>query len=157
LDYQAPKDIDKYKFPNLIGENLFEANFFDEDNVFNEIIKNQSIDFILGNPPWKSDKEEKHLQWLRKHNSVTGRFEIAQSFLLRAKDFMQSHTQSALIVTSTIFYNVAKTTKEFKNNFLTTFCIDKFFDLSPVRRLIFEEKNSPASIVYYHLSKKMNI
>lgn len=154
LDYQKPKDIDKYKFPDLLGENLFEADFFDEDKPFNEIIKKQNLNFILGNPPWKSDKEEKHLQWLKKHKKVTGRFEIAQSFLLRSKDFMLTHTQSALIVTSTIFYNVAKTTKEFKNEFLTTFCINKFFDLSPVRRLIFEKKNSPASIVYYRLSKE---
>jgi len=154
LDYQEPKEIDKYKFPNLIDENLFEANFFDEDKSYNEIIKKQNLNFILGNPPWKSDKDETHLKWLKKYKKVTGRFEIAQSFLLRSKDFMQAQTQSALIVTSTIFYNIAKTTKEFKNEFLTTFCINKFFDLSPVRRLIFEEKNSPASIVFYHLSKE---
>ncbi len=154
LDYQEPKDINQYKFPNLLNENLFEANFFDEENSFNEIIKNKKLNFILGNPPWKSDKDIDHIDWLKKHKKVTGRFEIAQSFLLRSKDFMQLTTQSALIVTSTIFYNVATTTKEFKNEFLTTFCIDKFFDLSPVRRLIFEEKNSPASIVYYHLSKE---
>ncbi len=153
LDYQEPKDIDKYEFPNLINENLFEANFFDEENLFNEIISRQNLDFILGNPPWKSNKDETHLNWLKKHKKITGNFEIAQSFLLRSKDFMRPKTRTALIVTSTIFYNVAKTTKEFKKDFLTTFCIDKFFDLSPVRRLIFEEKNSPASIVYYRLSK----
>lgn len=154
LDYQEPKDIDQYKFPNLINENLFEANFFDEENPFNEIILRQNIDFILGNPPWKSIKDETHLNWLKTHKKVTGRFEIAQSFLLRSEDFMQPETRTALIVTSTIFYNVAKTTKEFKKDFLTTFCIEKFLDLSPVRRLIFEEKNSPASIVYYRLSKE---
>jgi len=156
LDYQEPKDIDQYEFPNLINENLFEANFFDDDdgNPFNQIILRQNLDFILGNPPWKSNKDETHLNWLKKHKKVTGNFEIAQSFLLRSKDFMQPETRTALIVTSTIFYNVAKTTKEFKKDFLTTFCIEKFFDLSPVRRLIFEEKNSPASIVYYRLSKE---
>lgn len=154
LDYQEPKDIDQYKFPNLMDENLFEANFFDEENPFNQIIQNQKVDFILGNPPWKSNKDETHLYWLKIHKKVTGNFEIAQSFLLRSKDFMHPDTRTALIVTSTIFYNVAKTTKKFKRNFLTTFCIEKFFDLSPVRRLIFEEKNSPASIVYYRLSKE---
>jgi hypothetical protein len=153
LDYQEPKEIDVYKFPNLIDENLFHSDFFDEENLFNDIIKQQEIDFILGNPPWKSNKDDAHINWLKKHKKVTGGFEIAQSFLLRSKDFMQIQTQSALIVTSTIFYNVSKTTRQFKNEFLTTFCIDNFFDLSPVRKLIFEEKNSPASIVYYRLSK----
>jgi hypothetical protein len=153
LDYQEPKDIDKYEFPNLINENLFEANFFDEESLFNEVLSKEDFDFILGNPPWKSDKEDFHIRWLKKHNKITGGFEIAQSFLLRSKDFMRLRTRSALIVTSTVFYNVAKTTHAFKNEFLTTFCIEKYFDLSPVRRLVFEEKDSPASIVYYRLSQ----
>ncbi len=39
LDYQHPKDIDVYEFPNLLNENLFQANYFDIDHIFNEIIK----------------------------------------------------------------------------------------------------------------------
>lgn len=154
LDYQQPKDIDKYPFPNLLGTNLFKANFFDKSHDFNKVIKNNPPKFILGNPPWKSKKEDVvHVKWLKDNKKTVGRFEIAQSFLLRAKDFMSDETQSALIVTSTIFYNVSQKTKGFKKDFLTTFCVEKFFDLSPVRRLIFEKKNSPASIVYYRLSK----
>lgn len=154
LDYQDPKDIEKYPFPNLINENLFEANFFNVDHEFNEIIKNKRTQFILGNPPWKPKKDDDfHTTWLKQNDKTIGNFEIAQSFLLRTKDFMQLQTRTALIVTSTMFYNVSKPNKKFKNEFLTTFCIDKFFDLSAVRRLVFEEKNSPASIVYYRLAK----
>lgn len=154
LDYQDPKTIlDNFHFPRLLDENFFEANFFDTDHTFNDIIKGQQPHFILGNPPWKSNKDEIHLKWLKDHNKVTGRYEIAQSFLLRSKDFMQPGTMAALIVTSTIFYNISKPTRKFRNEFLTQFCIDRFFDLSPVRRLIFEEKNSPAAIVYYRLSE----
>lgn len=157
LDYQHPKDIDVYEFPNLLNENLFQANYFDIDHIFNEIIKTNKPKFILGNPPWKKDSSEKHLNWVNSSNTysktVRGKLEIAQSFLLRTKDFMAPETQTALIVTSTLFYNVAKTSQEFKKHFLTTFCVNRFFDLSPVRRLIFEKKDSPASIVYFRLSK----
>lgn len=154
LDYQEPKDIDKYPFPNLLETNLFKANFFDTSHKFNDIIKQNEPKFILGNPPWKSKKEDKvHISWLKNNKKTVGRFEIAQSFLLRTKDFMSDDTTSALIVTSTIFYNVSAPTRKFKNDFLTSFCIEKFFDLSPIRRLIFEKKDSPASIVYYRLSK----
>lgn len=157
LDYQDPKTIlDNFHFPKLLDENFFEANFFDTDNVFNEVINQEYPDFILGNPPWKSDKDAIHLKWLKDNNKITGRFEIAQSFLLRSKDFMQLSTTTALIVTSTIFYNVSKTTRQFKKDFLTQFCLDGFFDLSPVRRLVFEEKDSPAVIVYYRLSDGQN-
>lgn len=155
LDYQQPKDIDKYPFPHLLGTNLFEANFFDTTHEFNTVVAQNTPDFILGNPPWKSKKEDNiHVNWIKNNNKTVGRFEIAQSFLLRTKDFMSEKTKSALIVTSTIFYNVSDKTRSFKDEFLTTYCVEKFFDLSPVRRLIFEKKNSPASIVYYKLSKK---
>lgn len=153
LDYQDPKDINIYKFPDLIDENLFEANFFNVNHVFNEIIKSKKTQFILGNPPWKSKKADNfHTTWLKENNKTVGNFEIAQSFLLRSKDFMQSYTKTALIVTSTMFYNVSKTTRAFKNEFLTTFCIDKFFDLSAVKQSLFEQQESPTSIVFYHLS-----
>lgn len=161
LDYQEPKDINLYRFPNLLNENLFEADFFHVEHQYNEIIGRINFDYILGNPPWKKDDSNHHLEWVNNHNiyskKIKGKIEIAQSFLLRVKDFMTSNTEVALIVTSTIFYNVSKTTQEFKYNFLTSFYIRKFFDLSPVRRLIFEEKNSPASIVYYKLSDGTSI
>ncbi len=157
LDYQDPKDINIYKFPDLIDENLFEANFFNVNHVFNEIIKSKKTQFILGNPPWKSKKADNfHTTWLKENNKTVGNFEIAQSFLLRSKDFMQSYTKTALIVTSTMFYNVSKTTRTFKKEFLTTFCIDKFFDLSAVKQSLFEQQESPTSIVFYHLSDNKN-
>lgn len=168
LDYQQPKDIDKYDFPNLLNENFFKANFFDEDSVFNSKVKKLKVDFILGNPPWKSNKDSIHIKWLKKNKKVTGRFEIAQSYLLRSKDFMVNKTISSLIVTSTIFYNISKTTKTFKKEFLTTYCLDTFLDMSPVRRIVFEgEKvkinakgkserkkySNPAVVVIYKLGK----
>ncbi len=170
LDYQEPKDIDRYEFPNLIDENFFEANFFNEHHPFNIILSKENIkfDFILGNPPWKSSKDSFHVDWLKRHKKVTGRYEIAQSYLLRSKDFMNTNTISTLIVTSTIFYNISKTTKAFKNEFLTSVCLNTFFDLSPVRRLVFEgeklkvDKNgkikkehysNPAAVIIYRLSK----
>jgi hypothetical protein len=154
LDYIDPKSIlPVFHFPNLIGNNLFAANFFDTKNNFNTVIYENEVDFILGNPPWKSDKDEVHINWLKENNKTVGRFEIAQSFLLRSKDFMKPETVSALIVTSTIFYNISTPTKKFKQEFLRQFCINRFFDLSAVRRLIFEEKNSPCAIVFYKLSK----
>ena len=150
LDYKKPKEINTFKFPNLIGKNLFAANFFDTKHRYNEVLGDIDFDFILGNPPWKSKKDDKvHTQYIEDNNLTVGRWEIAQTFLLRSATFMSDTTQSALIVTSTIFYNISSTTKIFKNNFLSNFYLDVFFDLSAVRRLVFESAISPASIVIY--------
>jgi hypothetical protein len=162
LDYQDPKDINQYSFPNFIGENLFNANFFGKlDSLgnliksdFEDVINQNRPEFILGNPPWKSKKDDEiHTKWLKLNKKTVGRFEIAQSFLLRVSDFMSDHTISALVVTSTMFFNVSKKTQAFKKEFLTSNCIHKILDLSPVRRLIFEQKSSPASIVYFNKAK----
>ncbi len=153
LDYQNPKEIDKYEFPNFLNENLFNANFFDVEHEFNTVLKETvKPDFILGNPPWKSNKDPIHIKWIKNNNKTIGRFEIAQSFLLRSKDFMQPSTKAALIVTSTIFYNTSNKTKSFKKEFLTSFCIDTFFDLSAVKQSLFEQQESPSSIVFFRLS-----
>lgn len=156
LDYQSPKDIEKYPFPNFLGENLFEADYFDLNHEFNGIIKDCKPKFILGNPPWKKDKSPNHLNWVNSNTiyskKITGKLEIAQSFLLRSRDFMQAETVTALIVTSTLFYNVSTTTREFKNKFLTSFSLNKFLDLSPVKQSLFEQQESPTSIVFYRLS-----
>lgn len=158
LDYIDPASIlVSFKFPDLIGINLFAADFFDTDHPYNKKIVAENIEFLLGNPPWKSDKNEHHVNWLKANNKVVGRYEIAQSFLLRSKDFMSHETISALIVTSTIFYNISRTTKIAKDEFLKCFCINTFLDLSPVRRLVFEEKNSPCAILFYHLPKANNV
>lgn len=161
LDYQDPKTIlDNFHFPILINENLFNSNFFNTTDSYNEIIKSKQLDFILGNPPWKKDKTIEHLNWVNStktyNKKIKGELEIAQSFLLRSKEFMQPQTVSALIVTSTIFYNVSTTTKEFKTHFLKDFCITNFFDLSAVKQSLFEQQESPASIVSYVLSKNEN-
>lgn len=166
LDYLEPADINIYQFPTLIDNNLFEANFFGklndnnelEPSIFEDIIKQVKPKFILGNPPWKKDNSKEHLSWVNKSNTyskkIIGKFEIAQSFLLKTKEFMQEDTICSLIVTSTIFFNISATTKEFKKDFLTSFKIDNFFDLSPVRRLIFAQKSSPATVIKFKLSKE---
>jgi len=158
LDYQDPKTIlDNFHFPKLIDENFFNANFFDDKHIFNDRIKCKGLDFILGNPPWKKNKSPIHLAWVNSigvySNKIKGEIEIAQSFLLRSKDFMLENTSAALIVTSTIFYNVSNSTREFKNNFLKQFCISNFFDLSAVKQSLFEQQESPASIIFYSLTK----
>lgn len=161
LDYLDPADINIYQFPKLIGKNLFESNFFGKINDknelesadFEEVIKNIQPKFILGNPPWKSKKDDViHTKWLKINNKIVGNFEIAQSFLLRAKDFMSFETKSALILTSTMFYNVSKTTRKFKKEVLNTYCVDKFFDLSAVKQSLFETQESPTSIIFFRLS-----
>ena len=152
LDYKSPKDIHDFVFPDLLDKNLFYANFFDKKHHYNKIIKQQGIDFIIGNPPWGNKKNDKfHVEYINGHQLNISDFQIAQTFLFRTKDFVNSTTKCALIITSKAFYN--QNAKEFKNDFLNEFYLDRFFDLSPVRMLLFETEKNPAAIIFYRYAR----
>lgn len=150
LDYQQPKDIDKYPFPNLLGTNLFKANFFDTSHNFNTVIKQNMPKFILGNPPWKNgSKDEKHIDYLKFNNylDIVSDYQLAQSFTLRTKDFIQKNTICSLIITGKSFYN--SNAVNFKNYFLENFYLNSCMDLSAVRHLVFSDAKNPAMIINY--------
>lgn len=168
LDYKEPKEIDNFQLPDLIGKNLIHNDFFneekDEDDLkrteelnyhkYNEKIKEIEFSYILGNPPWgrKNDIELDyfHLKFKKEHDLPLSNDEIAQSFIFRSKDFHTKNTKSSLVITSTAFYN--NWAKEFKNKLFKEYFIDEILDLSASRRLIFEDKISPAIILFYQFA-----
>ncbi|WP_238528666.1 DNA methyltransferase [Kordia algicida OT-1] len=154
LDYQDPKDIDSYEFPDLLDKNLFKANFFDTNHRFNKIIKTEIPKFILGNPPWKNGSKDKiHVDYLKsnKLSGVVSDYQLAQSFILRTKDFSQNNLNTpicSLVVTSKVFYN--NKAINFKKRFLSKFNLTKYLDLSPVRRDIFKNAINPSAIILFN-------
>lgn len=165
LDYKEPREIEDFKFPKLIGRNFFVSDFFNLDAAFNSTISNLHFDFILGNPPWKrgSDTHALFLNYIeerkkRESGRADGRpppiisnKERAQAFLLRTSDFSTIQTACALIVTSKTLYNL--NARKFRNYFLHHFFIDKVFELSPVRKEVFDKSNdpsvAPAAILFF--------
>lgn len=150
LDYKEPKEINRFIFPDLRESNLFTANFFDTGHTFNEKLKSVELDFIVGNPPWKNGKSDYlHVEYLTTYKLLeyVSDYQLAQSFVLRTKDFISNKTACALIVTSKSFYNI--NAHCFKQKFLSEYYLDKFLDLSPVRRHIFKEAKNPGCVIFY--------
>jgi len=159
LDYKEPCEINNFRLPDLIGNNLFRNDFFNEDDKdfdglpfhpFNKKLKDIEFDFILGNPPWGSKKDKLHKNYIKKNKLPVAKYEIAQSFLIRSKDFVAKKTKCALVVTSKAFYNIWA--KKFKGYFFSNFYVNSIFDLSATRRLIFESAINPAMIVFYQFA-----
>lgn len=164
LDYQEPKEIENFKFPELRNKNLFRGDFFDLKADFNNIIKKISFNFILGNPPWKrgSDKNASFLKYIeerkkRESERVNGgpqitvsNKEIVQAFLLRTSDFSSAQTKCAMIATSKTLYNL--NAKDFRSYFLHNYFIDKVFELAPVATEVFSSANAPAAILFFKYS-----
>jgi len=153
LDYIEPKDMTKFKLPNLLDKNLFKADFFDTEHSFNKKIKN--LDFILGNPPWGSDtkkeKDSPHLQYFQTNRVPVSDKQIAQTFIARTKDFSNEKTKCALVLPSKpILYN--HNASNFRQYFLKHFNIKEILELSPVRNQIFSGAVAPTSIIFFNYS-----
>ena len=161
LDYQEPRDIESFKFPELIGSNFFHADFFDTYDTLNARLKVNNFDFIIGNPPWGNpsikDGENKYLDYCDKLGVAIGRKEISQAFLLRVRDFSSENTGCALIVTGKNLYNIESI--DFRKHFLANFKIDRIFELSSVRRQLFSKATksnsyaiAPAAVIFYRFA-----
>lgn len=165
LDYIDSKDISEWKvrFPTLKNKdwkwwkNLYVSDFFDLENSFNTEIKNRNIDFILGNPPWgsylKKQNAEKHLEYIEilknkySEKKVISDFQIAESFILRTKDFSNKNTKNSLVLPSKILYNY--NAKEFRSIFINNFILTEILELSPVRKKLFSWAVAPTFIVFF--------
>jgi hypothetical protein len=145
LDYQDPKCILSFTFPHLKGQNFFVGNFFDTNNLFNQKLNN--FDFILSNPPYGEIKDEYHTDWFKNNKIPVNDNQIAQSFLVRAKDFCNSETIISMIVLSKMLYNVKA--EKFRKFFLKNFCLKEVLELSSVRKQIFQNAITPVAILTY--------
>jgi len=164
LDYQNPKDIEDFQFPNIRNSNFVERDFFaDTDDINN--LKTKGFDFIVGNPPWKrgGKKDEKYLEYIDRRKKNEGFIEnpidisnkeIAQAFIFRVSDFSTSNnvTRCALIATSKVLYNV--NADKFRTYLRENYFIDKILELAPVGNEVFQSANSAATVLFYRYSRK---
>jgi len=162
LDYQNPKDIEKFKFPYLLDSdknkdtpNFFNDDFFDIDASYNKIIKNRELDFIIGNPPYGGSTIKKDSfadKYIELNKIKIGNKDIAQAFMIRVKNLVKD-TKISFIVTSKMLYNLD--TKDFRTkHFFNQFKINHILELSSVRNDIFENADVPVSILFYEYNKE---
>jgi type I restriction-modification system DNA methylase subunit len=153
LDYKNPKTLKKFKLPNLKSENLFVADFFDEDALSPLKNKNISFDFIIGNPPWGS-KKGLHVDYCknRGYSKYMQNNDTCRAFILRSKCFCTSSTQCCFVLHSKMLYMQGGPSKRFREFLMTKTNISRIVELSSVRKLIFKNADAPAVILSYSFS-----
>lgn len=165
LDYQTPRELDKFKFPNLLkskknkNPNFFNDDFFNTDAEYNQILKEKKLNFIIGNPPYGRGtvkKSKDAILYIKNENLNIGNEDIVQPFMVRVKDFSTKYTKISFIITSKVLYNIQ--TQNFrKYNFFNTFKTNHILELSSVRKEIFENADVPVVIIFYEFSTKEEI
>ena len=163
LDYQKPRDIEEFTFPYLLDSknnpdtpNFFENDFFDTEAKYNNILKKENINFIIGNPPYGKStiKEDSYCnKYIKDNKIIVANRDVVQPFMVRVKDLVNKGTKVSFIVTSKVLYNLQ--TKNFRTKqFFNQFKVNHILELSSVRKEIFENANVPISIIFYEYSTK---
>ncbi|MCF8304508.1 MAG: N-6 DNA methylase [Bacteroidales bacterium] len=157
LDYKEPREIENFKLPELIDKNFFIKNFFDAE--LDKIFENIQLDFILGNPPWGSVKDDPlHKDFVDKNKDIISDYQIVQSFTIRVKDFCKN-TECALIIGSKILYNIEA--NKFREYFINNYKLNRVLELSCVRKQVFSGAVAPSAILFFkylpELDKSKNI
>lgn len=147
FDYLNISAIDEFEMPDLIGENLFHDDFFNETGDFNKLNK---FDLIVGNPPWGSE-DTLHINYSENNNIHISNKEISQTFLIRVKDFANAETKIALIIPSKTLYNTKAS--KFRKIFLNLFNLENVLELSTMRKDIFKNATQPPCVLFYDLNR----
>jgi len=162
LDYQTPTDIEEFRFPYLLESeknedepNFFYSDFFNIEASFNIILKEKKLDFIIGNPPYGRSTIKKGSfadKYIKSNKIKIGNNDIVQPFMVRVKDLVTKNSQISFIVTSKVLYNLQS--KEFRTeHFFNQFKINHILELSSVRKEIFENADTPVTILFYEYCK----
>lgn len=175
-----------YKFPKLIYHpnesweadympTLYKQDICNWKHEFNqtEPFKSLKFDLIVGNLPWTkltkttAPRDPENIisgrQWSLDYCEKKGIYRNFpdQAIMLRVKDFAKAKTKMSFIISSRIFYQQDKTTKNFwLNSFLKDNSVESIFNLTDLAgsKILFGDKRKernikspsmPASIITY--------
>ena len=151
LDYIPPERLwEKPKlFPKLIDVTLFGVDFFDTFSHFNKV----KFDLIIGNVPWLSLNESSNTKALRycqlAHRTI-GDHQIAQAFVWKALDLVESDSEICLIVgAKNVLFNRSHNNRLFRKELLQNANIKTVVNLSILRYSLFNKSVGPAAIIHY--------
>jgi hypothetical protein len=175
LDYQEPKEIETFEFPNLLNTNFFVQDIFDfyltdiftyeKDENYVRKLESTHFQFIIGNPPWGEVEGSPYLDYIKKRSKYEDTDiqiadkQFAPAFLVRTSNFCREDTQCAVVVNSKILYN--QKAQPFRFYFLNNFYLNRIFEMSPIHSDVFnsserteEGANAAATVLFYRYADK---
>ena len=178
LSLQIFKGIDPNEIKNFIANELEQnkkINLFSEYSFFENIKHANTLDtfekpfadkkfsYIVGNPPFfeipdiedykteisflKSFKVALNKQEDVIAKDIVGKSQISQCFFLKLKDWADDTTRFGFVSNSSNFYN--DYSEKFQNYFYSNYGIEKIYELSRVKKILFEKaKESVVALIF---------
>ncbi|QMU64719.1 MAG: hypothetical protein GKR88_10755 [Flavobacteriaceae bacterium] len=169
-----PNDIKNYIASELNQNN--EINLFSKYSSFFENIKHtntldtsenpfgdKKFTYIVGNPPFfeipNTEEYQTEIKFLesykvtidkktnKKAQDIVGKAQISQCFFLKIKDWANENTRLGFVSNNSNFYN--DKSNEFQNYFYSNYGIEKVYELSRVKKILFEKaKESIVALIF---------
>lgn len=141
-------------------ENIQRANTL---NVLEKPFEDKVFSYIVGNPPFfeipNAADFQDEISFLNTHQvtidddtkkvakSIVGKSQISQCFFLKIKDWSDENTRFGFVSNSSNFYN--DYSEAFQKYFYTNYGIEKIYELSRVKKILFEKaKESVVAIIF---------
>lgn len=158
LDYLDSKQVKNLKLPDLIGESLFCADFFQDEALMQ--LRKQDFQFIIGNPPWgRMDREESclHVRYCNENGLPQQNEEISRSFLYKVREYCNQDTKCCLILPSKLFYNRENPARECRRYLLEHMQITSLLEMSSVVDGLFENADAPAAVLSFRYQDNVDV
>lgn len=148
-------------FPDF-SQNIINGNSLEINESKLHFVR-KSFDYIVGNPPFfkiKEDKDnEKELEFLKNYSTqindreikaskIVGDNQISQAFMLKIKDWASDNTKFGFVQNSSNFYN--DNSNHFQDFFFTNYQVEVFYELSKVRKILFERAGEPVAVTIFN-------
>jgi hypothetical protein len=157
LDYIDPPDLQstpQFKLPDLVGENIFEGDFFDPESTWAARQGARKYDWIVGNPPWiqagknGAQKQDAHArQWLDAHaatHPVTNN-DVAEAFAWKAMEHVTAEGAVGLLLPAMTLF---KDSAAFRARYFTENDVWAVANFTNFRRDLFVKAETPAAALF---------
>ena len=158
LDYTNPPDLEnnpRFKLPNLRGNNIFEADFFDPNSEWVSRSSNLSFHWLVGNPPWREyntkDQEDRHVrEWATQNAEFCpiGGNQIAEAFVWKSLPLLDESAAAGIVLPAMTLFKFEST--NFRKQFFRTvraWCVANFSNLAYV--LFSGRAEQPAMTLFF--------
>jgi|GEM_PF-794851 len=144
-------------------ENIQHANALDLTNK--QPFKDKKFSYVVGNPPFfhippNTDEYSKEISFLNTYQAaleggepirakdiIAGTFQISQCFFFKIQDWADENTRLGFVSNSSSFYN--DSSEKFQNYFYSHYGIEKLYELSRVKKMLFEKSaESVVAIIF---------
>lgn len=163
LSYVDPPELHRrknFKFPTLVGNNLFPEDFFNEHGRFWEQVVSADgegikFDCIVGNPPWveldSNDPEAAHLlDWARVHGGeyALARARTCEAFAWRVMGCLADGGTVGLILHAKTLTN--DQLKAWRAKFFGGVQVRRVTNFANLAYIVFASAQAPFVILIYH-------